>query len=97
MTEYERGNTITLTATFKDADDELTDVTNPLISIINSSNKIVLADTEMTQLSTGVYYYKWATTETQPCTTYIIRTKGTLDGETLLDRNKINLVNTKQS
>ena len=59
---YQRGTTIRLKATIKDADGALMDPgTSIQVSVTDPAGATALAGTAMTKSSTGVYYYDWQT------------------------------------
>ena len=98
-TEYERGHTVKIGATLKDADDTLVDpdqvasiyqMTCEIKNAITGTAKVTA--TTMTRSATGTFHYYWQTTESLDVGQYEIEIVATYNNYKIVNRDYIDLV-----
>jgi uncharacterized protein YfaS (alpha-2-macroglobulin family) len=99
--EYEAGDTARFKTVFRDDEGNIIepDATNGDhdvdIEITDLSSGDVVENEEMDEISDTEFKYDWQTTEDLPLGEYEVEVRGSFQGDTALNRDKVQLVRTK--
>jgi len=93
MITIERGNTKKIQVNFYDEDSALVDpdAGSGKIAIYFQDGTSILAATVLTQLSTGTFFYRWATTSSNSIGIYHLEVTATFGSQTFTNRDSIYL------
>jgi uncharacterized protein YfaS (alpha-2-macroglobulin family) len=95
MQKYERGDTVRITITFRDNDDQLIDPSSPTYDVRKPDGTIYIAPTALSKMGVGIYQADIDTSLDADLGYWRIRAWGIYNTHRILEAEKFELVDVK--